>query len=74
MLGSPEVATASGRSLSEGAKQRALLAMRPVNANHVVSRDRLVDELWGEQLPETAVQSLQVYVSRLRKLLRRTLR
>lgn len=58
------------RSLSlGGAKQRALLAMLLVNANDVVSRDRLVDELWGEQPPETAVQSLQVYVSRLRKLL-----
>src|SRR5712691_1014466 len=52
-----------------GAKQRALLALLLVKANHVVSRDRLIDELWGEQPPETAVQSLQVYVSRLRKLL-----
>src|SRR2546428_4080562 len=52
-----------------GAKQRALLALLLVKANHVVSRERLIDELWGEQPPETAVQSLQVYVSRLRKLL-----
>src|SRR4051812_37390994 len=52
-----------------GAKQRALLALLLVNADHVLSRDRLIDELWGEQPPETAVQSLQVYVSRLRKLL-----
>jgi YVTN family beta-propeller protein len=52
-----------------GAKQRALLALLLVNANHVVSRDRLIDKLWGEQPPETAVTSLQVYVSRLRKLL-----
>src|SRR6188472_576150 len=52
-----------------GAKQRALLALLLVHANHVLSRDRLIDELWGEQPPETAVTSLQVYVSRLRKLL-----
>src|SRR2546425_897141 len=52
-----------------GAKQRALLALLLVNANHVVSRDRLIDQLWGEQPPDTAVTSLQVYVSRLRKLL-----
>ncbi len=52
-----------------GAKQRALLALLLVNANRVVSRDRMIDELWGERPPETAVQSLQVYVSRLRKLL-----
>jgi DNA-binding SARP family transcriptional activator len=52
-----------------GAKQRALLAVLLVNANQVVSRERLIDELWGEQPPETAVTSVQVYVSRLRKLL-----
>src|SRR4051812_3800924 len=52
-----------------GAKQRALLALLLVNADHVLSRDRLIDELWGEQPPETAVQTLQVYVSRLRKVL-----
>src|SRR5207249_8178712 len=48
-----------------GAKQRALLALLLVHANHVLSRDRLIDELWGDEPPETAVQSLQVYVSRL---------
>jgi DNA-binding SARP family transcriptional activator len=52
-----------------GAKQRALLALLLVHANHVLSRDRLVDELWGDEPPHSAVQSLQVYVSRLRKLL-----
>jgi YVTN family beta-propeller protein len=52
-----------------GAKQRALLALLLVHANRVVSRDRLIDELWGDEPPETAVQSVQVYISRLRKLL-----
>ena len=52
-----------------GEKQRALLALLLLNANHVVSRERLIDALWGDDLPETAVQTLQVYVSRLRKLL-----
>src|SRR3954452_16083008 len=52
-----------------GAKQRALLALLILNANRVVSRGRLIDELWGEDPPDTAVTSVQVYVSRLRKLL-----
>jgi predicted ATPase/DNA-binding SARP family transcriptional activator len=52
-----------------GAKQRAVLALLLLNANRVVSRDELVDELWGDEPPETAVTSVQVYVSRLRKLL-----
>ena len=52
-----------------GAKQRALLALLVLNANRVVPRERLIDELWGDEPPETAVASVQVYVSRLRKLL-----
>jgi DNA-binding SARP family transcriptional activator len=52
-----------------GVKQRALLALLLLNANRVVSRERLIDELWGESPPETSVASVQVYVSRLRKLL-----
>jgi hypothetical protein len=51
------------------AKQRALLALLLLNANRVVSRERLIDDLWGEEPPETAVATVQVYVSRLRKLL-----
>src|SRR3954470_17516158 len=52
-----------------GAKQRALLALLILNANRVVSRERLIDELWGDEPPETGVTSIQGYVSRLRKLL-----
>ena len=50
-------------------QQRALLALLLLNANEVVSRDRLVDDLWGEQPPATATKLVQVYVSRLRKAL-----
>ena len=37
-----------------GAKQRALLAVLLLHANEAVSRDRLIDELWGESPPEAA--------------------
>jgi DNA-binding SARP family transcriptional activator len=50
-----------------GAKPRALLALLLLNANEVVSRDRLIDALWGERAPGTAEHSLDVAVSRLRK-------
>jgi DNA-binding SARP family transcriptional activator len=46
-----------------------LLALLILNANRVLPRERLIDALWGEEPPETAVTSVQVYVSRLRKLL-----
>src|SRR5204863_6523987 len=35
----------------------------------VVTRDHLVDALWGEDPPDTARNTLQVYVSQVRKLL-----
>jgi DNA-binding SARP family transcriptional activator len=54
-----------------GAKQRALLAMLLLQANEVVSRDRLIEGLWDEDPPETAQKALQVYVHGLRKLLGR---
>jgi YVTN family beta-propeller protein len=69
VLGPVEVRT-NGRALPLGGpKQRALLAMLLLNANEVVSRDRLVDSLWGERAPESAQRSLDTYVSRLRTLL-----
>ena len=46
---------------------RALLAYLLLHANEPVSSDRLIDQLWGEKPPKTAVASLQNYVSRLRK-------
>src|ERR671927_506036 len=52
-----------------GPKQRALLAMLLLEANHAVSADRLIDALWGDRPPDTAKNTLQVYVSQLRKLL-----
>src|SRR5262245_45026061 len=52
-----------------GGRQRALLALFLVHRNEVVSVDRLIDELWGEEQPETAANVVQVYVSRLRKAL-----
>src|SRR5919109_2740961 len=56
-----------------GAKQRALLALLLLDPNRVVSRDRLIDELWHTDPPDTAPTALQVYVSQLRKVLGRDL-
>ncbi|MGZ8740562.1 MAG: BTAD domain-containing putative transcriptional regulator, partial [Gaiellaceae bacterium] len=52
-----------------GPKPRALLGVLLLHANGVVSTARLIDELWGDTPPETAVTMVQVYVSRLRKVL-----
>ncbi len=59
-----------GRELELGAaKQRALLAVLLLHAGETMATDRLVDALWDEQPPATAVKALQVYVSQLRKTL-----
>ena len=61
---------ANGTSLPlGGAKQRAVLALLLLHANEVVSTDRLIDEVWGESPPESAVNMLQGYVSHLRRTL-----
>ena len=52
-----------------GAKQQALLGIFLLHPGETLSRDRLIDELWGARPPETAGNTLQVYVSQLRKLL-----
>jgi len=52
-----------------GHKQRGVLALLLLERNRVVPRDRLVDALWGESPPASAANSVQVYVSKLRRLL-----
>ena len=53
----------------ERGRQRALLGYLLLHANEVVAQDRLVDALWGESPPATAVTKLHGYVSRLRRVL-----
>jgi predicted ATPase/DNA-binding SARP family transcriptional activator len=55
--------------LSLARAQRSLLALLLLSANEVVSADRLIDELWGEEVPESGRTALQVRVSQLRKTL-----
>jgi predicted ATPase/DNA-binding SARP family transcriptional activator len=69
ILGSIEVVEDEGPLPLGAPKQRALLALLLLNANTVVSRDRLVDALWGAEPPKSAVSSLQVYVHGIRRAL-----
>jgi WD40 repeat protein/DNA-binding SARP family transcriptional activator len=52
-----------------GSKQRAVLAILALHANRIVSADDLIDGLWGERPPAHAAKNVQVYISRLRKVL-----
>src|SRR3954464_14474017 len=70
LLGPLEVVTKDGPADVGAGKRRALLTYLLINANEVVSAERLIDELWAGQPPATAAKSVQVYVSQLRKALR----
>jgi predicted ATPase/DNA-binding SARP family transcriptional activator len=52
-----------------GARQRALLALLLLDANRVVSGDRLIDALWGSSTPNPGRTALHNVVARLRRLL-----
>src|SRR5919108_4894770 len=66
----PVEARVDGRVVSLGGQRpRALFAVLALMAGRVVTVDRLIDELWGEDPPARARDSLQMHVSRLRKAL-----
>lgn len=51
------------------AKQRLLLSALLIEAGQPVSTQRLAHEIWGDQLPQTAMKTVTKYVMRLRRLL-----
>jgi len=69
MLGPLEVLEGTEPVGLGGARQRAVLAYLLIHRGEAVSVDRIVDALWGESPPATATKTVQVYVSRLRKIL-----
>ena len=52
-----------------GAKPRAILTMLGLHGGSVVSADSLVELLWGDDPPRTAVKALQTHISSLRRTL-----
>jgi DNA-binding SARP family transcriptional activator len=48
-------------------RQKAVLVRLALQANQTVSRDQLVDAVWGEDPPATAVNGVHTYVARLRR-------
>lgn len=52
-----------------GRKQRLALALLLMNPGRVVSSDRLIEALWGEEPPDRAMATLQVHISNLRRAL-----
>lgn len=49
-------------------RQRAVLAVLAMRSPHPVSRDELIDAVWGDDPPSSASGSLHTYISALRRL------
>jgi DNA-binding SARP family transcriptional activator/transcriptional regulator with XRE-family HTH domain len=66
----PLTAWRDGTRLALGsARQRAVLGLLALHTGAGVHRDAIIDMLWGERPPASAVAEVQGYVSRLRKML-----
>src|SRR3954471_9448736 len=72
LLGPVEVVAGGSAVPLGGPKQRALLTLLLLHAGDRAARDRLIDSLWGERPPASAVTALHGYVSNLRKVLEPT--
>jgi DNA-binding SARP family transcriptional activator/tetratricopeptide (TPR) repeat protein len=69
VLGPVEVIGPHGPAQLIGARQRAVAGLLALNPGAVLPRWRLVDALWGDQPPRTAVKSLHSHVARVRQAL-----
>jgi DNA-binding SARP family transcriptional activator/tetratricopeptide (TPR) repeat protein len=70
ILGPLEVWDGDQPVVITGVQPRAVLALLLLDANRVVSADRLIDSLWGEHAPPNARLLLHGCVARLRRALR----
>lgn len=60
---------AAGRDITPSApKIRELLALLLLCRNSLVQADSIINELWGEAPPSTALSTLQTYIYKLRKI------
>src|SRR4051812_36555189 len=69
VLGPVEVLDGERPLALGGRKPRALLARLLLEPNRTVSVEQLVDDLWGDEVPDSAVKMVHIHVSQLRKAL-----
>src|SRR5436190_6548697 len=69
ILGPLQVCRAGRAVPLGGPRQRAVLALLLLEANRVVSMDRLAEDIWAGHPPEGWATTLQIYVVHLRRAL-----
>src|SRR5687767_13642408 len=70
VLGSTAATGSRGDLPLGGPRHRLLLATLLISAGRVVPTERLIEALWDDSPPRSAVEVLHVRISELRKLLR----
>jgi DNA-binding SARP family transcriptional activator/tetratricopeptide (TPR) repeat protein len=68
ILGPLEILDGSERLELGGARQQIVIATLLLSANRVVTMDRLLEAIYGEDLPPTARSQAQIAISSLRRL------
>lgn len=69
LLGPVEAVVDGERVSLGGPKQRCVLSLLLLEPGRVVSKERIIDAVWGEDPPDGAANALQAAVSRLRRVL-----
>ena len=69
ILGPLEVLSPDGWTAISAPKWRSLLACLLIRPSQLVPTDLLIDELWGDNPPNTANNLVSIYVHRLRKVI-----
>ena len=69
ILGSFQLEEGGRRIPMGGVRQRAVLVSLLLHANEVVPSEQILMDLWGEDSPPSAANSLQAAISRLRRVL-----
>jgi SARP family transcriptional regulator, regulator of embCAB operon len=74
ILGPLRITEDGESSFISAPKVEAILALLLIRAGQVVSADEIIVEVWGEHAPRRAVAAMHVYISEVRKFLRRPAR
>lgn len=73
VLGPLEVTHLDSSCTPTAPKVRSVLALLVLRANHVVDTTSIIEELWGEYPPRSAITTAQTYIYHLRRLFVREL-
>ena len=67
VLGPFQIVGERGIYTPTASKVRQVMALLVLRANHIVSLDAIIEELWGEKPPKSAITTAQTYIYQLRK-------